>query len=256
MGKKSRLSHDQKRKAKRAKDARRAQAATSSLAYTGNKYKKDAYVPLMFATEQGIYEAYEMTREQLTDQEVRDALEELILGLRQDTLPPLDSTEEIAADSEKAMVVWNVRRHWELLKDEEPQFGTEDRIGVLRTLLNSLATWGSPSPHSRGYLHFLEGFMKRAGVNVTAVDQDQEPAEEEQEDAMLDVGREWCLEGDDESARTFRDWAAQAIRSGEGERVADICQQLLGELGNTRDMGLVNELSALALQGQRAMPKD
>jgi hypothetical protein len=49
----------------------------------------------------------------------------------------------------------------------------EDVIGVVRTILGSLETWRSQSMHSRGYLQFLEGFLKKAGVNVRRVGPDE-----------------------------------------------------------------------------------
>jgi hypothetical protein len=255
MGKHSRLSHDQKRKAKRAQDARRARAGASPLAYSGNKYKKEAHVPLMFETELGIFEAYRMTDQALTDHDVHAALEKLILALREGELPPLDQTQEVhrmEGDAQE-LVQWSIRRHWVIVADKHGHYGQEDRIGVLRTLLGSIDTWGTASRQSRGYLHFLEGFMKKMGVCVTAHAEDGE-VQEPEEDAMLEVGRDWCHDGDDEAARAFRDWVAQEIRAGGGQRVVDVCQQLLGEIG-TREMSLVSELSALSLQAHRALKK-
>ena len=67
MSKKKRLSHDQKRKAKLAKEARK-NPPRSVLAYTGNKYKTDALTPVFLATETPIYEIFVLTDGQLTDQ--------------------------------------------------------------------------------------------------------------------------------------------------------------------------------------------
>src|SRR5260370_27109118 len=96
MGKKSRLSRDQKRKAKLAKEAKRSQPH-SSLVYEGSKYKTEELMPVFLHTEIGIYESYVMTGRQLTDRDVEAALEKLILSMRQGTLPPMSeraSTEE------------------------------------------------------------------------------------------------------------------------------------------------------------------
>jgi hypothetical protein len=254
MGKKSRLSHDQKRKAK-LKETRRAHAHTLSLAYSGNKYKKDEFVPLVFETELAIFEAYRMTDQAITDHDVRAALEKLVLGLRHGELPPLEDPGEIrhAEGDEQDFLIGNIRRHWELLSEKQLRFGTEDRIGVVRTLLNSVDTWGTAGPQSRGYLHFLEGFMKKAGVSVDAYDESFQPLPATQEDEMLGVGRDWCIDGDQEAARAFRDWVARSIRAGQAQRVVDVCQQLLGEISSSRDMGLVSELSALSLQAHAAL---
>ena len=64
MSKKKRLSHDQKRKAKLAKEARK-NPQRSPLAYTGNKYKTDELVPIVYETELAIHEADAITGRRL-----------------------------------------------------------------------------------------------------------------------------------------------------------------------------------------------
>lgn len=164
MVKKNRLSRDQKRKAKLAKEAKRSREETA-LAYAGSKYKRDDLVPTYLSTETAIYEVYVMTDRRLTDRSVRSALEKLILQLRNGPLPPLYESQplELAPGQEEEVIVQNIRRHW---KELEPRPRTGDLIGVLRTTLNSIRVWSSPGAESRGYLHYIEGFLKRGGVSV------------------------------------------------------------------------------------------
>ncbi len=53
------------------------------------------------------------------------------------------------------------------------QFGVETLIGVLRTTLDSIRTWGSASPTSRGYLNYIEGFLGKAGISVRKATADE-----------------------------------------------------------------------------------
>ena len=71
MGKHDRLSRDQKRKAKLRKRAQRS-CKHEPLAYTGRKYKTDAYAQVFFRTEVGIHESYVMCDRELTDDEVEE----------------------------------------------------------------------------------------------------------------------------------------------------------------------------------------
>src|SRR4051794_27674638 len=94
MSKKKRLSHDQKRKAKLAKEARK-NPQRSPLAYTGNKYKTEELVPIVYETELAIHEADAITGRRLTDRVVEAALEKLILEMRRAPLPPLEGTRAL-----------------------------------------------------------------------------------------------------------------------------------------------------------------
>ena len=110
-------------------------------------------------------------------------------------------------------------------------------LGVLNTLLGSVDVWGTPSPNSRGYLSFLEGFMRKAGVDcqpVTPASTSDAPREEE----LLSIGRAWC------SGET----AAGPVYRALAEQVAETCQQLIGEGTST---AIFRELSLLAIEAQR-----
>jgi hypothetical protein len=255
MAKKDRRSRDQKRKAKLAKEARRARGTTSSLAYTGNKYKTEEYVPLMFRTELAIHEADVMTGRELTDQAVRGALEKLVIQLRRGALPPPDRRDEVqhVKGQEEDLLLWNLRRNWEILFDEGQTWGQTALIGVLRTILGSVNTWSSPSARSRGYLQFLEGFLKQGGASVRAAPLGEELPPEE-EDELLELGRDWLLDGNAEAEGEFRRLADRRMHGGEAESVVEVAQQLIGELVGG-DPRALRELSALSIQAQREMQK-
>jgi hypothetical protein len=167
MAKHKRLSHDQKRKAKLAREARRSRPQ-SDLAYHGNKYKTEELVTVFMRTELGIYESWVMTDRELTDRDVEAALEKLVLQMRRGPLPAFaDGTAAPVGAEATDLIIWNIRRNWHDLFQEEPRPSVDKLTGVLRTILGSVETWSSPSPTARGYLHYIEGFLKKAGVNVT-----------------------------------------------------------------------------------------
>jgi hypothetical protein len=75
------------------------------------------------------------------------------------------------------------------------------------------------------------------------------PIPEPEEDPLLEVGRDGIEDGD-EAAAEFVEAVESLLRSGEAERVIEVCQQLLGE---TEDMGVVIRLRAFALRGHKAL---
>jgi hypothetical protein len=252
MGKYDRRSRDQKRKAKLKKRAARSRTH-ESLAYHGNKYKTAEYVLVIVGAETGIYEAYVMSDRELVDDTVEAALERLILQMRQGPLPPLAETDRVTLtdeDDEEELIIWSIRRHWQLLAEQQPLPGREDLIGVLRTILHSLEIWRSQSLHSQGYLRYLEGFLKKAGITVQRVTEDLVPIPEPEDDPLLVLGRDWIHDGDQGAAAEFADGVELALESGDAERVIDVCQQLLGE---TEDMAVVPQLQVFAVRGHHAL---
>src|SRR5205823_17895 len=135
----------------------------------------------------------------LTDNEVEAALERLILQMRQGPLPPLGAGDAngSTAEGDESLITWNIRRHWQERGEKHGLPKREDMIGVLRTILGSLETWRLKNLHSQGYLRFLEGFMKDAGVRVMKVRPDDELLfEPEEDDPLLEIGEDW-IEGDE-----------------------------------------------------------
>jgi hypothetical protein len=252
---KKRLSRDQKRKAKLASRGKRDSQA--SLAYTGNRFKKTQFTPLVFNTELGIHEADVMSHQKLTDSVVTAALEKLVLQLRQGPLPAQEVGGEIriGPDEDPEFIIWNVRRQWQILSEEGSHFSREDTIGVLRTLLSSVANWSSGGPQSRGYLHFLQGFMRKGGVSVRVMDENMEPVEDDsEEDDLLAAGEAWCHDGDREAEAYFKREAEALLRSGEAAHLSAVCKQLLGTI--PEDQAIVVQLSALAHRADAAVQRN
>src|SRR4051812_17108612 len=115
VGKFDRRSRDQKRKAKLKRRSSRSQKH-ESLAYRGNKYRKEEFVEIMFSTETGILESDVMSDRTLTDDVVEAAIEGLILRMRRETThPPGASSREVDGAGPPAdLIVWNIERNWEL----------------------------------------------------------------------------------------------------------------------------------------------
>ncbi|MBL8793481.1 MAG: hypothetical protein JNM56_06235 [Planctomycetia bacterium] len=251
MAKKSRLSRDQKRKAKLSRE-RKVHPGSVVAPYTGNAFKSDELLPTVFHTELGIHEADVMSQRGLTDRDVYAALEQLIGDLRHGPLPALDDSNRFTdTGSPIDLIVWNIRRNWKTLYQESPHPGRDNLVGVLRTLLNSVNTWGTSSPTSRGYLHFVEGFLKKQGAAVRIVDDLEDVGDEgDDEDELLEVGRAAYLDGNQAAIRAFGNLVQELVRQGETDRVANVCQQLIGEVGDTPQ--IVQQLGAFSLQAQQA----
>src|SRR5512135_2582304 len=216
MGKHDRLNRDQKRKAKLKKRAERSRKH-ESLAYTGKTYKTDEYAPIFYRTEVGIYEAYVMGDRVLTDDEVEAAIERLVTLMRQGPLPPLAETGSVTLTEggEEELVIANIRRNWQIRAEEGTLPGRDDLVGVLRTILHSIAVWRSQSLHSQSYLRYIEGFMKQLGVTVRKATSDFNPLPEPEEDPLLLIGRPWVAEGDKVAGTEFADQVEWLLGAGE-----------------------------------------
>lgn len=254
VAKKSRLSRDQKRKSKLTRE-RKEHRESRVLPYKGNTYKSPELIPTVFRTELGIHEADVMSERSLTDNDIRAALEQLVLGLRQGPLPPQDDSDRFTDTGSPAdLIVWNIRQNWKDLYRESPNPGRDKLIGVLRTLLDSIDTWSTPSPTSRGYLHFVEGFLKKQGASVRILDENmEEVAAENGEDELLEVGRAAYLDNDPGALRDFKESIRKLLATGQASRMINVCQQLIGEVSGTT--APMRELSALAIEAQKALPQ-
>jgi len=161
------LSHDQKRKAKLKKRAERGRRH-EVMAYAGAKYQGDEYVPIVFATENGVLESHVLLERSLTDDDVEEAIESLVVQLR-GNLAPYPSKEEAydLPGEPRDLIIANIRRNWLNLLDEDGRGpGRDDLIGVLRTILGSVELRRDPGRESRGYLNYLERFLAKMGVSV------------------------------------------------------------------------------------------
>jgi len=251
--KRQRKLEKKRRKEKRERARRRNQPETAaSLAYHGNKYKTEELVETLCAAETGILEAFVITDRELTDRAVETAVANMIHEMRRGVLPPLESTVQSSDDEadDRDFIAWRIRSNWHRLFQRKPRPGRDKLIGVLRTILGSIETWKSASPTSRGYLNYIEGFLGELGVSVDVISPETCETEEPDEDALLEIGREWCHEGDQEAAAEFQNFVEYLIRAGQAERVIDVCQRLIGE---TRRPGLTSHLSHMAIKAHGAL---
>jgi len=249
MGRRNRRKPGKKRKAKRADHRGKGM----SLAYTGNKYRTEALVRVHFLTEVGIYESFVMTDRKLTDYTVGSALEQLIRRMRSGPLPDLEDTSTVdhMEGEDEQLVIWNIRRNWQELFEEEPRPSRDNLVGVVRTILGSVELWRSASPTSRSYLRYVEGFLQKMGVSVEAFSPDFNPIGTPDEDDLLLIGRAWCHEGDSRGASEFKERVEYLLRSGNAEEVIEVCQQLIGEAPGSPAVPVLSAFSILAHRSLR-----
>jgi|GEM_PF-769831 len=253
---------------KRRKERQKRLTKSAPLAYRGDKYKTEKYVEFMLRTEVGVFEAFLIADRELTDHDVRRGLEDLIRRIRSHTLTlgegkeheaASDKPRELRVRANEDLVVQMICGNWKQLAEEQPLPGQDGMVGVLRTILGSIEVWSTPSPTSRGYLNYLEGFLEQAGVSVRVTQGPSEGSQheeedqgeeieadedvEEEEDELLEAGRAWAR-GTEPGARTyFVELAEDMIRSGEGRHVGEVCRRLLGEGG---EGAFIMEISLLA----------
>lgn len=219
----------------RAKLKRRTEQ-TRPQAYHGAKYKTAEYVEPLFRTEEAIYRAFLSSDREICDRDVRTALEGLIGDLRHGHI-------QATAGSSNDMVSYMIRSFW----DDLPDCPTADELaGILRTILGSIEVWTTPSANSRGYLSYLEGFMRKAGVGWPDAFPEAQ-VNEPFDSALLEMGRTWCA-GEPGAGEVFRALAEQMIADGQTEKVAETCQQLIGEGTSTE---IFRQLSMLAIAAQQ-----
>jgi hypothetical protein len=251
---KDRRTRDQKRK-KKLNERKQKARQTASLAYTGEKFKKDELVPTWMHAEIGIYETYVMTDRQLVDQTVVAALENLIRQIRAGTLSPREDTSEISYEvgQEEALVIENIRRNWAKHFADEWKPPRDKLVGILRTILGSIETMRSPGPHSQSYMRHIEGFLtKKLGVSVKAYSQDMEPIPEPPEDELLTLGRQWILEEDEQVAIEFEELVNYLLKRGSADRVIGCCHQLIGEEADPNSE-VFAELTAFSMEARKSL---
>jgi hypothetical protein len=252
MPKNARLSRDQKRKQKLAKRQAR-QAPSPSSAYQGNRYRSPEFVKPTFATEKAIYTAFVASGRKLTDAEVEEHLEALIAAMRIKPAAELIYPGNVAdTDLPDGWVAEMILRQWEELLEAGGLPPRDDLIGILRSILGSLETWRSRSAGSRGYLHFLEGFVNKLGFRVELADEHGNEIPEDV-DELFEVGQMW-LAGSDDARHQFRKLAEEMLAGRQGDRVANASLRLLGLISD-QSRPEFPILSELAIRAQKlALP--
>jgi hypothetical protein len=160
----SNLSHDQKRKAKLAKRAKKQPRDNEPMPYSGPKYQADEWVPHVYATEKAIHDTIKLSNSTLTNKQVKAALVAIIEHIRAGKQAILIEDEPIvlyAPGAEVEYLVWNIRCNWRLLVEDVGPVHKDDFVGILRTLLHSLLAHAWRTGEQRGYVAFIEDFLDR-----------------------------------------------------------------------------------------------
>lgn len=253
--KKQKLSRDQKRKKKL--QHRRRGISQGLQPYRGGKYRSKEYIMALMRAEVGIYETYVMTERQLTDRQVEAGLKNLIRELQSGSVQPAEHRDVVEVEPSGTMdlLSWNIRRNWDDLFTTQPRHSNAELAGILRTILDSIETWSTPGPNSRGYLNYLEGFLTKAGVRVEKLPLGDELWEEEEEetdeDYLLDIGLEWLETEDEAIKQEFFEEAKAMLEEGQAEAVINVCQHLIGHA--TNGQALVEELIPLLQPAYRQL---
>jgi hypothetical protein len=94
--------------------------------------------------------------------------------------------------------------------------------------------------------------MKKAGVNVQQVsfDEEEEDPEPEENRELLRIGRAWCHEDSPDAGLLFKNLVWTMLEEHQDAEVAEVCQQLIGELD---DPGRIAELTTLALAAHSSL---
>ncbi|HLJ09541.1 MAG TPA: hypothetical protein VKU82_00055 [Planctomycetaceae bacterium] len=258
MSKKARLSRDQKRKQKLAKRQVR-RPLVESQAYQGNRYRSEQFVKPLFETELGIYEGYLISERELTDDDVEDDLEALIDALRASPVSEFFYNADLQEKHGLGGYVHStIFIRWREMYETRRLPARDDLIGIVRTILGSLEVWRSKSASSRGYLSYLDGFMKKMGVSIQVFERDGEMFQlvaDPPPDELYEVGAMW-LAGSVEAHRRFVELANELLQQGRSEQVQNACQKLLGLVGTVErpEFPILSELSIRAqkVQGELA----
>ncbi|MFO0947617.1 MAG: hypothetical protein U1D30_17115 [Planctomycetota bacterium] len=166
--KKNSLSRDQRRRAKLAK-RRTSSDAMDARRPIGDKYRKERFIQPMLHTELAILSTYIMSQKRLTDDVVKEGIKTLISQLDSGAVrfPPEDDPELFDSPELTDFLIWSIGDQWRQMADQGEVVSTKDLIGILRTVLDSLEVWTTGGKGSRGYLIYLEGFVKKLGVPVS-----------------------------------------------------------------------------------------
>jgi hypothetical protein len=246
--------HERKRKEKLAAQRRR-ERDREPLAYSGEKYKKEEFIPTWMHTETGIYQAYVVSGRKINDKIVVVAIEKLIRAIRANKLPPLSETETVRIETghEEDLIIDFVRRSWKENFSPEWKPSADDFVGVLRSILGSIENVKSPGSFSQSYLKHIEGFLSsKLGITVRALDKDFQPLPEPKEDELTRLGHAWTEDRDPEARAEFFELASHLIKNGQASRVYDTCCLLMGEIGDSSS-SIMHELGGLIRQAHESL---
>jgi len=257
MSRRNRLSRDQKRHQKLAKQS--TKGGSPVAAYQGNTYRSEKFVKVIFEAEVGIHEADVVNQNGLSDREVFEALEDFILELRGERPP-------VSEDEPGGLVAFLIKGHWRDLFAGRPRPSADDLTGCLQTILASIDHWTTRAQASRGYLDYLRKFMKKAGVRCRLekstrseeTDAEDDPPEGEHEetpvqddgDQLCALGQAWLKSRAPKDFEEFRAECGFLVDSGDANLVIDVCEELREEAHDPLLLGELQKIIAGAEQGE------
>jgi tetratricopeptide (TPR) repeat protein len=218
------------KKKRQTKQRRPAPTARRRQGSTTKNYRTAQYVEYIFTAEVGVLQAATLLPE-LTDGEVLNALRKLVAQIDAGGLPRF---REQPTDTD-GMIVWLIVQGWEDLFRRKSRLSTPDMVGVLNTVIESAQTHVR-NPRGRGYLKYLEQFMKRAGVSIKVKPASEFEGEGAEEDLVYDFDRMSLAElgklfvkepdvlGLDDA---FENRANAQIVAGQADEVIALCRPLL-----------------------------
>jgi hypothetical protein len=156
---------DQRRKDKLAKRAKheRERQRDLVLPYDGKKYQAPEWAPHVSEVEIAVYEAIVQSGKRLTNDQTKEAFETLVRHLRDGhpaRLPEGTPDVVLAPGTEVEFLVWNIRRRWAIALSKYGLVSSDDLIGILRTLLNSIVVHEWNTGPDLGYVAYIYKFLR------------------------------------------------------------------------------------------------
>ncbi|MCA8999635.1 MAG: hypothetical protein KDA80_21750 [Planctomycetaceae bacterium] len=178
---KDKRTRDQKRKAKLAQKAKQ-RIKEASVAYHGEKYRTERFVPLWLEAEIGIYEVFLLSDRMLDDAKTYEALTSLVKDLRKGPLSQFAEVDNMVIDhgnlsqSVRENVIFKVRT----FLDEQVGYTRDDIIGSLRSILGSMEKVSNCHAGCRDYMKHIEKFLRdEIGVSIDEISKEQFDAMQE-----------------------------------------------------------------------------
>lgn len=195
-------------------------------------YRSPKYIQYIFRAEVGIHESAVMDPT-MSDAAVLRTLRTMIQQLRGGR-PFTHGEEREGSDN---LTAWRITKNWELL----PPLPPSDLAGCLNEVLKSAQTRSEMHGGRRGYLDYLAGFMRRAGVTVQKISPaDLQAADELVEDvdfaamSLAEIGELWLDEPELWDVDVaFENRADKMSRQGRGQEVITLCLRLLKQTADS-----------------------
>lgn len=229
-------------KKRKHKPAQHRSPASPKSRQPGKDYRSPKYIQYIFRAEAGIHEGAVMDPN-LSDADVLQTLRTMIQRLQAGQ----QFTYEEESEGSDNLIAWRITQNWAQL----PPLPSYDLAGCLNEVLKSAQTRSEMHGGRRGYLGYLAGFMRQAGVEVQEISSaDLQTAggfvEEVDFEAMslTEIGELWLKEPELWDVDVaFENRADEMSRQGRGQEVITLCRRLVKQ---TADPGIRADLYHIA----------